>query len=260
MIALHLLGVVAATSAILLGLWQYDAWQTGRDLAARDLATTRPVSLADALQPDAAFPNDQVGRPVTFGGAWLPESTLLVSDRDLDGRTGFWVVTPVAVCPPGPSGVGCGEAPAILVVRGWSPTRDVPAPPTGRVDVTGWLQPGEGRGLPDPDPADDVLPEMRIASAIQHVEQDLYGGYVIARPGTDAATPGLEPVTPESLPQPGSMTSIRNLLYAVEWWVFGGFALFLWWRWVRDETERAAAADEEAGDEVAEPAEIASSS
>ena len=127
------------------------------------------------------------------------------------------------------------------------------------MDLTGWLQPGEGSGVPDPDPQDDVLPELRIASAIQHVDQDLYGGYVIARDATPAQgiTDGLEPVTPDSLPKPDVTTKLRNILYAIEWWVFGGFALFLWWRWVRDELDRVRAA-EAAADEPAEAAEIAS--
>ena len=47
----------------------------------------------------------------------------------------------------------------MLVVRGWTPTvADAPPPPTGPVDVTGWLQPGEGSGVADPDPTDDVIP------------------------------------------------------------------------------------------------------
>jgi hypothetical protein len=45
-------------------------------------------------------------------------------------------------------------------------------------------------------------------------------------------------VTPASLPKASTFTGLRNLLYAVEWWVFGGFAVFLWWRWCRDELER----------------------
>ena len=40
--------------------------------------------------------------------------------------------------------------------------------------------------------------------------------------------------------------------------MFGGFALFVWWRWVRDELERTAAAARAADEEVAEPAEIPS--
>jgi cytochrome oxidase assembly protein ShyY1 len=151
----------------------------------------------------------------------------------------------------------------MLVVRGWAASaQDAPAAPSGHVEVTGWLQPGEGAGLGDPDPDDDVLPELRIADAIQHVDQDLYGAYVIAREvstgstgggeagsaGAEVSTSstgratgerGLEPVTPASLPQATAFTSLRNFLYALEWWVFGGFAAYVWWRWCRDELAEA---------------------
>jgi hypothetical protein len=41
--------------------------------------------------------------------------------------------------------------------------------------------------------------------------------------------------------------------------VFAGFAVFLWWRWARDELERVAAAtDEDDADEPAPTPEIAS--
>jgi cytochrome oxidase assembly protein ShyY1 len=135
----------------------------------------------------------------------------------------------------------------MLVVRGWAASaQDAPAAPSGQVEVTGWLQPGEGAGLGDPDPDDDVIPELRIADAIQHVDQDLYGAYVIAREvstrstGREAGEPGLVAVTPASLPQATAFTSLRNFLYALEWWVFGGFAAYVWWRWCRDELAEGA--------------------
>ena len=37
------------------------------------------------------------------------------------------------------------------------------------------------------------------------------------------------------MPEVGTFTALRNLLYAFEWWFFGAFAAFVWWRWVRDE-------------------------
>jgi cytochrome oxidase assembly protein ShyY1 len=256
MLALHVLGVVAVTAAVLLGLWQYDAWQAGRALAARDLADAPAVALDSVLGPDDPYPGDKVGQPVELTGRWLPDSTVEVLGKSLDGRSGRWLVTPVAICE---AGADCASAPAILVVRGFLPDgSDAPAAPSGQVDLTGWLQPGEGEGLPDPDPTDAQLPELRIASAVQHVDTDLYGGYVIA----DEPMPGLEPVTPAALPEPDSFTSLRNLFYAGEWWVFAGFAVFLWWRWARDELERVAAArrdqEEDDADEPAPTAEIAS--
>jgi hypothetical protein len=130
------------------------------------------------------------------------------------------------------------------------------------VEVAGWLQASEGSGAVDDDPGDNVIPEMRIASLVQHVEADLYSGYVVAKVGQDAtgeptgeptgeetgdlseasstvapAYAALTPVTPDSVPEVSSATSLRNLLYAIQWWIFGVFALYVWQRWARDTLE-----------------------
>lgn len=240
LLPLHVLAVVAATLAVTLGFWQLEAWQAQREAAARDLTSLSPVGLDEVLDADDPFPSAGVGRPVTVRGRWLPSSTFLVSERELRGRDGYWVVTALAVCD---GGAACATEPAILVLRGWTADADgVPPAPEGTAQVRGWLQPPEGSGRPDPDPGDDILPEVRIADAIQRVDQDLYGAYVVAEVAEPAgATDGLEAVTPGSLPSPESSTGLRNLLYAVEWWVFGAFALFVWWRWSRDEVERGRA-------------------
>ena len=67
------------------------------------------------------------------------------------------------------------------------------------------------------------------------MDRDLYSGFVIAEA---QRTAGLEPVTPASLPKPSTFTSLRNLLYAFEWWFFGAFAVFIWGRWCADEVTR----------------------
>ncbi len=195
MLALHVAAVLATLAAVLLGVWQYGAWQHGREDQAASRVDAAPKPLAAVMSSDEAFPGDAVGQPVRLSGRWLPRSTVYVADRELHGRNGVWAVTPVAVCGGSPGGsqggskggsqggsASCGTAPAILVVRGWARSvRDAPDPPSGPVRVTGWLQPGEGSGVTDTDPGDDVIPELRVADAIQHVDQDLYGGYVIAR-------------------------------------------------------------------------------
>jgi cytochrome oxidase assembly protein ShyY1 len=240
LIGLHLLALVATTAAVWLGLWQYDAWQASREAEATSLTRAEQKPLDEVMSSDDPFPGDAIGQPVQFAGEWVGDASFLVADRELEDRSGYWVVTPVAVC----RRDRCETGPAMLVVRGWiaRPTGS-PDVPTGRVQVTGWLQPPEDSGRPDPDPGDDVLNEMRIADAIQRVEQDLYGGYVIAEVVSTSSTTGegsttgaarMEPVRPASLPEPETFTAFRNLLYAFEWWVFGAFALFVWWRWCAD--------------------------
>ncbi len=221
----HLLMVVALVAAILLGIWQYHAWQAGRAAAASDLSEATPLPLSSVMRGDDTFPGQYLGQPVTFAGEWLPRGTLYVANRDLDGKRGYWVMTPVLI----------GNS-AMPVVRGWSPRPEAPEP-SGRVQVQGWLQASEGSNAPDDNPEDDVIPEMRIASVVEHVDADLYSAYVVDRD----ASGGLEQVTPQSVPEVSSTDHLRNLLYAFQWWIFGGFAVYVWQRWVRDQIEAAAA-------------------
>jgi surfeit locus 1 family protein len=228
----HLLALASVVVAALLGAWQYDAWQERRAAEAVDLTQLDPIPLAEAMGPDDPFPGDLVGQPVSVDGTWVAEGTVFVSGREHDGRAGYWVVTPLAV--------PAADEPALPVVRGWVPSPEsAPPPPTGRSEVVGWLQPPEGSSAVDEDPGDDVLPQLRIADLIQRVDQDLYGAYaVVTRP-----TEGLEPADLDQLPEVGRFTALRNLLYAVEWWFFGAFALFVWIRWMRDETADDASQD-----------------
>jgi hypothetical protein len=65
-------------------------------------------------------------------------------------------------------------------------------------------------------------------------------------PAASPAGQRLAPVTPAALPKPDAFTSVRNLLYALEWWFFGGFAVYVWWRWCRDEVNRVTGVPSEA--------------
>ncbi|HET7357547.1 MAG TPA: SURF1 family protein [Nocardioidaceae bacterium] len=246
MIGLHLLAIAATAAAVLLGLWQYGVWQSARQEKANVLAHAAPVPLSTLMTADSPYPGDAVGRPVRFAGTWLPGETLLVQNRLMHGERGYWAVTPVAVC----RATCTSSDPAMLVVRGWtSDPEQVPAAPRGRVRVTGWLQPAEGGGAPDQNPRDRVLPQMEVVDAIPHVRQDLYSGYVIAQ---NASSGALRPVTPASLPKPSDLTSLRNLAYAFQWWIFGAFAVFLWFRWCSDEVKRVTEADQAAAADAAD--------
>jgi cytochrome oxidase assembly protein ShyY1 len=229
----HLLMLAAVVATVLLGRWQYDVWHRHRSDSAASVTREAPVALDSVLGPDAAYPGDALGRPVTVEGDWAPAETVLVSGRRTAGGTGYWVVTPVVM----PSG---SEIP---VVRGW--VRDpaqVPSAPHGRAALVGLLQPAEDSGATDTDPTDAVLPELSTTGLLQRTSRDLYGGYVIA---TDRAVPGgaapatgmagLLAASAEHLPGADASTALRNLLYAFQWWVFGAFAIFMWWRWLSED-------------------------
>lgn len=262
----HLLALVCVSVATGMGLWQYDAWQERRAAERVDLTEADPVPVTDVLGPDDPFPTAGLGRPVAVRGVFLDEGSVLISGREGEGGSagedGFWLVTPLTV--------GGAGSPAVPVVRGWVPAgstlAEQPAPPTGEVDVVGWLQPPESAGGPerdgdgdsDGDTADGVVSALRVADLVQLLpaDQDLYGAYVIAQQTlpSDAAA-GIDAATLDQLPPASRFTGLRNILYAIEWWVFAAFAAFLWWRYVRDATaERPAAGpDAEPADEDAVP-------
>ncbi|MFC7495576.1 MULTISPECIES: SURF1 family protein [unclassified Nocardioides] len=231
----HLLALVLVGIAVALGFWQYDAWQAHRAAEAVDLTRAEPVPLAEVMGPDDPFPGTKIGQPVTVSGTWVPEGTVQVSGRMRAGEEGYWVVTPLTV--DGTDGA------ALPIVRGWvADPADAPAPPTGTAELDAWLQPPEGTGDVDDDPTDDVLPQLRIADLIQHVDQDLYGAYGVAQSPGD----GLEAASVDQLPEVGTFTGVRNLLYAIEWWFFGLFAAFIWWRWVTETTARTPVVEDDA--------------
>jgi hypothetical protein len=63
----------------------------------------------------------------------------------------------------------------------------------------------------------------------------VYGGYLVAR----AAAPGLDAI---DSPAPSQEVSLNwlNLFYAAEWAIFAGFAVYLWYRLVKDVVEKEA--------------------
>ncbi|QIM52811.1 SURF1 family protein [Hydrogenophaga crocea] len=132
---------MAATAS--LGLWQLDraAQKTALEASIRaraDLPAWGNGELLAAPDRSAAL-----YRPVRLQGRWLPQHNVFLENRQMDGRTGFFLVTPLRLS---------GSEQTVLVQRGWVP-RDfndrlrVPAvdTPAGEVRVQGRLAPPPGR-------------------------------------------------------------------------------------------------------------------
>ncbi len=225
--ALLLIGVMVA-----LGLWQLGVYDASQRADAQALLRIEPVPLDRALGPDDPFPPGSVGVPVTAEGRYDASEQMYV--RGLPGvADSFAVVTPLVT----PSGS------AVLVVRGSHPLAESQVP-HGRVQLVGVLEPSQSVGS-TLDRA-RVTDGIRISGLVNDVTPDLYAGYVV-RTSSNPADPLTQ--VPPPLPDPSRWAGVRNLVYALQWWVFAGFVAFMWWRIVSDASNaEPRAADAESAD------------
>jgi surfeit locus 1 family protein len=110
--ALVLLAALAGIAlASRLGLWQLDrAAQKNALQASLAARATEPPLDGAALARTATAAEAQHFRRVVVQGRWLGERTVFLDNRQMDGKVGFFVVTPLAL-------LGSGDA--VLVQRGW---------------------------------------------------------------------------------------------------------------------------------------------
>ena len=224
-------------------------WQFGRSTqpeAPVNPAIEKVQPLTGTLQPGEFFHGTDADQMVSARGTYDPEKQVLVPDRLHDGKSGYWVVSAFAVDgAPALTGAAASPQTWIPVARGWvADPADAPAPPSGAVELTGRLLPSEAP-LPKTSPQPGQATAVSVAELINYWEVSSYPGFVAATAevagGADvspAAVPGdLLPL--EIGPQPpGQQINWLNLFYSLEWVVFAGFALFIWWRLVKDDYHR----------------------
>jgi len=109
-------------------------------------------------------------------------------------------------------------------------------PPDGTLRIGGGLAPGESPS-PDPVPSGQIG-SVDLSQLVNTWPGELYNAFGFLESESPATASGLATV-----PTPMGETGVnwRNAAYAVQWWVFAGFALWMWGRMVRDETRRARA-------------------
>lgn len=233
LMGLFALMAVLVTAFVLLGRWQWGVAVSDGHSEANARMQDRPtVAITQVMAPAQEFPRDGSLRPVQATGRYDATRQELVAGRTLDGRAGFWVLTPLMVD---------GSQSRLPVVRGFvtDPT-NVPGPTTGtrQVTVTGALAPGES-------PQAGVFPKGQIGAINLAVLTNTWGGsiynaFIFATNESPTATAA--PVRTFAPPQPGGGGfHLLNASYAVQWMAFAGFAIYVWVRMVRDEHDLALA-------------------
>ncbi|MFE7645154.1 SURF1 family protein [Streptomyces phaeoluteigriseus] len=224
--------LLAIPFCVYMGSWQLSRFEARVDdqrtaeAQADSARTEAPRPLAEMLPVDKATS----GKRVTASGRYGEQ--LLVPDRELNGRRGFYVLTLLRT----------DGGRTLPVVRGWLPgTADAakaPAPPAGEIGVTGALQASETPG-DNGVSAQGGLPRgqtgaISTASLVNLVDDDLYDAWVTL----DTADSGMTAV-PASAPSGTGLDlkAFQNLGYTGEWFVFAGFVVFMWFRLLRREIE-----------------------
>ena len=87
------------------------------------------------------------------------------------------------------------------------------------------LEPSEGSGAPF-DPSDRTIGTLPCPRSPTSCPVDLFSGFAITRRRRARRPAPVEPPEPDV----SWTTGLRNLAYALQWWVFGAFAVFMWWR------------------------------
>lgn len=240
MIALLVVFLAAAAVCARLGAWQLERAEVrGASAQAARLAeieAQEPVPLEEVLAPQSTFDGALVGRRVEVTGQFEADGQLLVVDRALDGRTGYLVLTPLRV----ESADAEADGAVLPVVRGWvadgDPDADRVAVPEGEVTVTGYLQgsedSGQAHGTLEPGTTDSIS----SAELLGVWGGPIWTGYAVLTSVDPAQAGGIELLPPPT--RSGTGLNIQNLGYAAQWFVFGGFAVFLWVRLLKDELLR----------------------
>jgi cytochrome oxidase assembly protein ShyY1 len=226
------LTVVVLAASVLFGIasnWQYQR-AIGQVQAQRAQASL-PVPI-DALVPAAAaaVPDDALGRRAVVAGdyrtqAWVPGRAAA------DGRPGFWLV----------AGVDDGSGTLTAVLRGWLPAKELPAGAAGDgIIAIGRVHSDENFYVGVPSGAADEVLAITTPNLAALWQQPLRPGYLVLDeqdPARAAADPA--PVPPVfGAGSPGGFPW-QNAGYALQWLVFIGFAAFMYWRWFRDDLQRA---------------------
>ncbi|MGH1525759.1 SURF1 family cytochrome oxidase biogenesis protein [Leifsonia sp. L25] len=232
-----LFALALAAGFAALGQWQLErAIESGKAVVA---PTESVLPLAQVAKPNGPMTDKSVGQLVEFTGTFVAGDEQLLYDRINFGKTGWWVVSHVDV------DGGDGHRIALAVARGWAPDEataksvmaQLAEQPEAPQKIVGRLLPDEQPQVPDDKKNPTAMKTVGVGQLYNlwtGVDgMDVYNAYVVDR--TPAA--GLDTI---DSPPPIQQAELNwlNVFYAAEWIIFAGFAIFLWYRLVRDAKQR----------------------
>jgi cytochrome oxidase assembly protein ShyY1 len=227
-IAALILALAIAGGFAALGQWQLA--RSVESAAPRSEQTEVVVPLGEVSRPQHPVPDSATGQRVTIDARFVTGDYVVLADRINDGGPGYWVAGHAVTA----------DGASLAVALGWAESPDAAAAAIAALEQSAPDGALTGRYLPTESPQEsDFENGVRSAMAVPELinlwstpPDGVYGGYLIL----DAAPAGLDLI---DAPAPDTEVSLNllNVFYAVEWVIFAGFAIFLWYRLVRDAWE-----------------------
>jgi cytochrome oxidase assembly protein ShyY1 len=210
--------LLLAYACLLLGRWQWhrlEGKKAGNAIIRANLDES-PTPVDQVLRRGVDPPDTDQFKVVSATGTYDASKSVVVRYQTRDGAPGVDVVVPLVT----------DSGNALLVDRGWFQTSnqgltdpsDVPAPPTGRVTVTGWVrQDATGSAAEVVNASTRAISSAQIEPAIGI---PVYGGFIQLLTESPKAQTPLTPADPPDL------SNGPHFFYSLQWWFFGILALF----------------------------------
>lgn len=228
------LAVAALTAR--LGWWQLDrAAQKEQLQHSLDSRVALPELASDELPHTAAEVGALQHRRARLTGRWLAEASVYLDNRPMNGRTGFYLVTPLLL----------DDATAVLVQRGWTPrdaqdrTRLAPPPQTpAGVVVQGRIAPALSRLYEfDAAASGPIRQNLSLDAFAREMKLRLRPWVLIEDAGPAAPNDGLL----RQWPAPNAGVH-KHYGYAFQWFSLSALTivLYAWFQFIRPRRRAAA--------------------
>lgn len=227
-----LAALTGALGTARLGVWQLDraAQKTALHEALLARGSLPPLDAAAlARTPEAA--QEQLHRRVQLEGRWLAAQSIYLDNRQMNGRPGFFLVTPLLIAP--------GDA--VLVQRGWLPRnsrdREQLAPvdtPNGAVRIEGRIAPGLARLYEFEGAASGPIRQNLDVTAYARETGQALRPVVIVQ--LDGAADGLQRQW-----TPAVLDVSKHHGYALQWFLLSALitGLYVWFQLIHPRRHRA---------------------
>jgi cytochrome oxidase assembly protein ShyY1 len=236
---------LAAWGAYALGQWQFhrlDERKASNRLVAANMAAA-PVPLDQLLRVGEPPRDHDEWRRVTVHGTWDDAHAIVLKYQTRDGASGIDVVTPLRT----------SSGAAVLVDRGWMATTNSGAarpdvPPAGDepVTVTGYVR-NDARGSATRvgDMSTRAVSSRTISEVVPY---PLYGGFLDL--ASQAPAPAKEL---GAIELPDDTSNGPHFFYGLQWWFFGGLAIFGFFYLMYDESRRRREGDGTTAGSIGDP-------